>query len=275
MNEFIITFRECLEASLIIGIIYTLLEKNNLKRELQQLWLAVFASIIASGVVAVCINYAKESIGNVAIQSLFEGLSMYLTALLLWYVIFWLSKHVSEKSAMEDKTKKAVETAGWFNMSGSFSYLGFFAGMISAILIGYGIVVQGRKINLRAFFRGTTLMLVIFASGMVAYGTHEIEEFIVKGDHLESIGIEQKSEIPRAWNILEPKDEVDNTVFYSYNLKGNNKYTHLLHDNGRVGNFFKGFFGYNSNPNWPEVILWLLSLLFGITMWKSFYFKKK
>ena len=159
-------------------------------------------------------------------------------------------------------------------MSGSFSYLGFFAGMISAILIGYGIVVQGRKINLRAFFRGTTLMLVIFASGMVAYGTHEIEEFIVKGDHLESIGIEQKSEIPRAWNILEPKDEVDNTVFYSYNLKGNNKYTHLLHDNGRVGNFFKGFFGYNSNPNWPEVILWLLSLLFGITMWKSFYFKK-
>jgi len=159
-------------------------------------------------------------------------------------------------------------------MSGSFSYLGFFAGMISAILIGYGIVVQGRKINLRAFFRGTTLMLVIFASGMVAYGTHEIEEFIVKGDHLESIGIEQKSEIPRAWNILEPKYEVDYTVFYSYNLKGNNKYTHLLHDNGRVGNFFKGFFGYNSNPNWPEVILWLLSLLFGITMWKSFYFKK-
>ena len=60
-----------------------------------------------------CINYAKESIGNVAIQSLFEGLSMYVTAILLWYVIFWLSKHVSEKSAMEDKTKKAVETAGW------------------------------------------------------------------------------------------------------------------------------------------------------------------
>ena len=96
MNEFIITFRECLEASLIVGIIYTLLEKNNLKRELQQLWLAVFAAIIASGVVAVCINYAKESIGNVAIQSLFEGLSMYVTAILLWYVIFWLSKHVSE-----------------------------------------------------------------------------------------------------------------------------------------------------------------------------------
>jgi high-affinity Fe2+/Pb2+ permease len=33
MNEFIITFRECLEASLIIGIIYTVLDKNNYIRK--------------------------------------------------------------------------------------------------------------------------------------------------------------------------------------------------------------------------------------------------
>ena len=32
MNEFIIVFRESLEACLIIGIIYILLEKNNLKK---------------------------------------------------------------------------------------------------------------------------------------------------------------------------------------------------------------------------------------------------
>lgn len=298
MNEFIITFRECLEACLIVGIIYTLLEKNNLKREINQLWLAVMAAIFASGAVAIGINIIKESIGNASIQSLFEGISMYVTAMLLWYVIFWLSKHVSERAAMERKTKKAMQTAGWgiflvvffailregfetalflmgsFNMTGSFSYLGFFSGMIIAILIGYGIVVQGRKINLKAFFQGTTLMLVIFASGMVAYGTHEIEEFFVKGNHLETIGINDKNEIPRAWNILEPQSEVDNTALYSYNINGNEKYTHLLHDKGRIGIFLTGFLGYNSNPNWPEVILWLLSLVFGIRMWKSFYFKK-
>jgi high-affinity Fe2+/Pb2+ permease len=37
-------------------------------------------------------------------------------------------------------------------MTGSFSYLGFFAGMIIAVFIGYAIVIQGRKINLKAFF---------------------------------------------------------------------------------------------------------------------------
>ena len=58
-------------------------------------------------------------------------------------------------------------------------------------------------------------------------------------------------------SILEPQKEVENTTLYSYNINGNDKYTHLLHDKGRVGIFLTGFLGYNSNPNWPEVILWL------------------
>ena len=80
-------------------------------------------------------------------------------------------------------------------MSGTFSYIGFFAGLILALLIGYGIVIQGRKINLRLFFQGTTLMLAIFASGMVAFGTHEVEEFIVKGDHLEWLGCKKRNKL--------------------------------------------------------------------------------
>ena len=302
MNEFIITFRECLEACLIVGIIYTLLEKNNLKKEIGQLWLGVFSAIAASIVVAISLNSLKESIGNASLHALFEAVSMYITAILLWYVIFWLSKHVSNKSGMETKTKQAAASAGLgiflvvffailregfetalflmgsFSMTGTFSYLGFFGGMIIAILIGYGIVIQGRKINLRLFFQGTTFMLVIFASGMVAYGTHEMEEFLVKGNHLEYVNLESKIEIIRPWDILKPTKEIPgsaNEIFYSFNINGRNKYTHILHDNGRVGVFLKGFLGYNSNPNWPELILWILSLFFGISMWRRFYFPKK
>ena len=302
MNEFIITFRECLEACLIVGIIYTLLEKNNLKKEIRQLWLGVFSAIAASIVVAISLNSLKESIGNASLHALFEAVSMYITAILLWYVIFWLSKHVSNKSGMETKTKQAAASAGLgiflvvffailregfetalflmgsFSMTGTFSYLGFFGGMIIAILIGYGIVIQGRKINLRLFFQGTTFMLVMFASGMVAYGTHEMEEFLVKGNHLEYVNLESKIEIIRPWDILKPTKEIPgspNEIFYSFNINGKNKYTHILHDNGRVGVFLKGFLGYNSNPNWPELILWILSLFFGISMWRKFYFPKK
>jgi len=301
MNEFIIVFRESLEACLIIGIIYLLLEKNNLKKELKQLWLGVFSAIVASIVVAISLNYVKDSIGNESISALFEGLSMYITAGLLWYVIFWLSKHVSQREGMEKKANQAITASGWgifllvffailregfetalflmgsFSMTGSFSYIGFFGGLILALFIGYGIVIQGRKINLRLFFQGTTLMLAIFASGMVAFGTHEVEEFVVKGNHLELVGYQDEKQIPRVWNILKPTSELkegSNPIFYSYNLNNKNMYTHILHDKGRVGVFLKGFIGYNSNPNWPEVLLWLLSLIFGITMWRRFYFKK-
>ena len=302
MNEFIIVFRESLEACLIIGIIYLLLEKNNLKKELKQVWLGVFSAIVASVIVAISLNYVKKSIGNESISALFEGISMFITAGLLWYVIFWLSKHVSHRDGMEKKANQALAASGWgifllvffailregfetalfllgsFSMSGTFSYVGFAAGLILALLIGYGIVIQGRKINLRLFFQGTTLMLAIFASGMVAFGTHEVEEFMVKGNHLELVGLQEEKQITRAWDILKPTSELPvaaNSNFYSYNINNKNMYTHILHDKGRVGVFLKGFIGYNSNPNWPEVFLWALSLFFGIRMWRKFYFKRK
>ena len=56
MNEFIIVFRESLEACLIVGIIYTLLEKNNLDREIKQLWLGVFFALIVSAILGILLN---------------------------------------------------------------------------------------------------------------------------------------------------------------------------------------------------------------------------
>jgi len=300
MNEFIIVFRESLEACLIVGIIFTLLEKNSLTKEIKQLWMGVISALIASVIIGIILNNIKQSIGNASIDALVESFLMFLTAGLLWYVIFWLSKHVSDRSELESETEKAISTSGWgvflvvffailregfetaiflissFSILGSFSYVGFFSGMILAILIGYLIVIQGRRIHLRTFFQATTLMLVIFASGMVAYGTHEAEEFLVKGDHLEWVGLENKTDIVRVWDILKPQSKLkidDNSSLYSYNLNGKNKYTHLLHDKGAIGVFLKGFFGYNSNPNWIEFILWFVSLMIGIRLWRKFYFQ--
>ena len=312
MNEFIITFRETLEAALIVGIIYTVISRQGLKKETLQLWYAVGASIAASLLVALFLNNVKESIGNASIEKLVEAILMYITAGLLWYVIFWLSKKVSDKKILESQTSSALEAVGWgvfflvffavlregfetaiflmgsFSILGSFSYVGFFSGMILAILLGYLVVVRGRKVDLTSFFRVTTLLLVFFASGMVAYGTHEAEEFLVKGKHLDWVGLEDqkledgttlkaKDQIIRVWNIHEPKKLLnveDSELFYSFNLHGKQLYSHWFHDKGRAGIFLKGFFGYNSNPNWVELILWFISLVFGLSLWHNFYFKK-
>ena len=280
MAEFIIVFREVLEASLVVGIIYLIIEKTNQTSHFAKLWYAVFVSILASIVVGFLVIQAKNSLGNDSTQALFEAIFLYLTAFLIWYVIFWLSKNVSDKKVLEGQALNAMELSSWgiffvvffailregfetaiflissFSITGTFSYLGFFTGALLAILIGYLIVAQGRKINLRSVFKYSTLLLVFLSAGMVAYGTHEAEEYLVKSDQIE------KSSITRVWDILEPVQSIDTgqTIY------------HPLHDKGSIGLFLKGFFGYNSNPNIPEVILWILALLFGLNMWRRFYF---
>ena len=279
MSEFIIVFREVLEASLVVGIIYLILEKSNKLSHLYKLWLGVLAAIIASILVGYFVLEAKESLGNDSTAALFEGIFLYLTAILIWYVIFWLSKHVSDRKELEGKTLNAIKLSSWgvflvvffailregfetavflissFSITGSFSYLGFITGALLAILIGYLIVLQGRKINLRYVFKYTTLLLVFLSAGMVAYGTHEIEEYLVKSEQIE------KKEIYRPWDILQPQK-----------VEAGQKIYHPLHDKGSIGVFLKGFFGYNSNPNIPEVILWICALFFGLNMWRRFYF---
>jgi high-affinity iron transporter len=106
---------------------------------------------------------------------------------------------------------------------------------------------------------------------MIAYGTHEVEEYIVKSEIIEDFN---SDDIYRPWDILQPKDslsESDAAFLYTYD-GSKEKYVHLFHDKGSVGVFLKGFFGYNSNPNLPEFVLWLLSLFYGLRMWRGFYY---
>ena len=278
MAEFIIVFREVLEASLVVGIIYLLIEKTNQAAHFTKLWYAVFVSILASIAVGFMVIQAKNALGNNSTQALFEAVFLYLTAFLIWYVIFWLSKNVSDKKLLEGQALNAMEISSWgiffvvffailregfetaiflissFSITGTFSYIGFISGAALAILIGYLIVTQGRKIDLRGVFKYTTLLLVFLSSGMIAYGTHEAEEYLVKSEQIE------KSDIYRVWDILEPTKsaETGKTIY------------HPLHDKGSVGLFLKGFLGYNSNPNIPEVILWFMAMLFGLNMWRRF-----
>ena len=280
MAEFIIVFREVLEASLVVGIIYLLIEKTNQAAHFTKLWYAVFASILASIAVGFMVIQAKNALGNNSTQALFEAIFLYLTAFLIWYVIFWLSKNVSDKKVLEGQALNAMEISSWgiffvvffailregfetaiflissFSITGTFSYIGFISGAALAILIGYLIVTQGRKIDLRGVFKYTTLLLVFLSAGMIAYGTHEAEEYLVKSEQIE------KSDIYRVWDILEPTQsaETGKTIY------------HPLHDKGSVGLFLKGFLGYNSNPNIPEVILWFMAMLFGLNMWRRFYY---
>jgi high-affinity iron transporter len=292
MNEFIITFRECLEATLIVGIVYTFLSKTKMHTQIKYLWSATITGIIASIVVAFIIISLNNQLGNNAIAKLFEAIFMYITAGLLLYVVFWLSKSISDKKKLEQLASDASKSSKWgiflliffailregFEtvmfliggtiQTGNFSYIGFALGIILACLIGYLIFSRGQHINLKPFFAITTFCLVLFAAGMNAYGTHELESFLTKQEYIDK-------DINRPWDILLPKVDLnieDSHYLYHYNAD-KKKYIHVLHDKGRIGAFLKGFFGYNSNPNWIELFVWMTTLFFGLKIWTKFYIK--
>ena len=132
---------------------------------------------------------AQQALGNNSLKALFEGIFMYITAGFIWYVIFWLSKHVSDRKQLEEQSVIAMSSS-WgifflvffsviregfetvvfllasFSMTQTFSYLGFFTGIIAALILVYIFVIQGKRFNIRSFFQATTLLLVFLASGM-------------------------------------------------------------------------------------------------------------
>ena len=163
MNEFIILFRETLEAALIVGIIYLFLTSNGAST--QKLWLAVLTSIVASILVAYFIVSAQQALGNNSLKALFEGIFMFITAGFIWYVIFWLSKHVSDRKQLEEQSVIAMSSS-WgifflvffsviregfetvvfllasFSMTQSLS--GVFSGIVAALILVYIFVIQGK-----------------------------------------------------------------------------------------------------------------------------------
>jgi high-affinity iron transporter len=89
-----------------------------------------------------------------------------------------------------------------------------------AIAIGWLIFVAGRELNVRAFFRVTGVLLVLFAAGLVAHGVHELQEARLLPTLVEHI-----------WDV-----------------------NHILDENGTLGTFLKALFGYNGNPSLIEVV---------------------
>ena len=338
MKEFIIIFRECLEAGLIVGIIYTFIHVNQIKGQKRNIWLGVLGGIVASILVG-CVFFFLGGTIPTEYEKLFEGISMYITALFLLYVVFWLSKKVSDKSLIQKSVQQSIsknESWGLFVLilfailiegfeiiillfkeinTGNLDYLGVSSGAILAFFMIYLIFALGKKIPIRKFFASTTLLLVFIAAGLIAYGTHEVEEYIVKSRVTEikkewekwepnsSVFLSNEKEykleiidsqiefseskgyvynqdkgvfnsdyhIARVWDILEPKNEDPASSFYTFD-KDKGKYYHIFHDKGKVGDFLKGFFGYNSNPNYVEFFLWLFFLIFGIKKWADFYY---
>ena len=200
MAELIIVFREVLEGSLIVGILYTYLRKTDQPEAISRLWQGVVAALVASVIGSFIFQIFADGFEGRA-GKLFEGIIMIIAAAVLGSMIVWMAKNRNIADDLKDKANEALsgENVGY----GIFilAFVSVFREGIETILFLYGIIikegglnitlsfvgaalgiglsfmifVQGRKVPLKTFFNVTSILLIFVAAGMFTYGVHELE----------------------------------------------------------------------------------------------------
>ena len=256
----IISLREGIEAALIIAIMLSYLRKTNQTDLRKYVISGTIVAILASLGVAVVVGLLW-GIFEGPMLNIFEGSVVLIAAFLLTTMIVWMwnagarvTREIEESMEMSVIQQSGVGLAllsfslvvregvelSLFSMAlviqeGIQSYIGIFLGLTIAIILGIGIYMGSLRISLRALFRWTSIFLILFAAGMVAYGIHELQEA-----GLLLIGPTE------VWNINPP-------------LLPGGGYP-LLHENGLIGGMAKALFGYNGNPSALEVVSYLTYL---------------
>lgn len=281
MREFLIVFREVLEIVLILGILYTLLYKKNELARLRWVVLGAVAGLALSGLGGLALGGAEVWMEKNGFGTLMEAILLFVSAGLILYVVVWLGRLANPAAAIRQQLEQSISPRILFLLAmvavlregleaalflaagpskGETSIGGALAGGAVALVLGLLLFGFARKLPLAAIFRWSNLSLIILAAGMVAYGTHELEEYLE-----EAHGIEEPA---RAFVIL-PKQAATPALEASswYTCSGDKCY-HILHEKGTIGSFFKTFVGYNTDPSWPELGLWFATLLLGLWLWR-------
>jgi high-affinity iron transporter len=260
--SFLITLREGLEAALIVGIVLSVLRRLGQSNRSRPVWAGVGAAVLASIIVGLILNalgIAFEGRG----EEIFEGIAMLLAAGVLTWMIFWMQRQGRQVQAeLERDVRRAVSagsswalfslafvavvregietalfmTAAAFSATPAQTLIGGLLGLAIAVVLGWLIFATGKQLNVRAFFRGTSVLLILFAAGLFAHGIHELQE----------AGL------------------VPIIVEHVYNVNP------ILDENGTAGTFLKALLGYNGNPSLVEMLSYVAYFcVIGVLTWKG------
>ena len=256
----IISLREGIEAALIIAIMLSYLRKSNQTDLRKYVISGTIAALIASLGVATVVGLLW-GIFEGPLLTVFEGTVVLIAAILLTTMIVWMWNAGAQvtQEIEESMERSVVQQSGiglallsfslvvregielsLFSMAliiqeGIQSYIGIALGLSVAVILGIGIYKGSLRISIGALFKWTSIFLILFAAGMVAYGIHELQEA-----GLLLIGPIE------VWNINPP-------------LLPDGSYP-LFHDKGAIGGLAKALFGYNGNPSALEVISYVAYL---------------
>lgn len=252
ISAFLITLREGLEMSLIVGILLAYLARTGHRREFPAVWVGVaFAALVSLAAAGVIFATAGEFRGRG--EQLFEATAFFTAVAVLTYMIFWMRREaVTIRASLQARMSEAlragsraalvalawvsvgregIETALFFfatvRASSPFAAgLGGMLGLGAAVLLGWLLYRGTYRLDLRMFFNVTSGLLLFVGAGLLVRGTGELHEAGLVPALVEHV-----------WNS-----------------------NRLVNQTSATGNLLEAMFGYTSTPSLTQVIAYVVYL---------------
>ncbi len=257
LASFLITFREALEAALIIGIIAAYVAKLGRKDLNRYIYAGIIGAVITSAGVAFVFKIVYGEFEGTA-EQLFEGAAALTAAIVLTYMIFWMANNSKQiKGEMQEKIDIAISKGEMLGIAAlSFiavfregvetvlflgtpainspidTLIGFIFGVAAVIFLSFVMFKGVYKLDIGRFFKYTSILLILFSAGLTAFGVHELNEAGIIPPVIEHV-----------WDVNP-----------SQNLDGSYP---ALHDKGIIGSSLKALIGYNGSPSLTEVLAYI------------------
>ncbi|MDP9862406.1 MULTISPECIES: iron uptake transporter permease EfeU [Streptosporangium] len=200
--SYLIGLREGLEATLVVSVLVAFLVKSDRRDRLPLVWLGVIAAATLSIGFGALLTFTAAHLGHRQ-QELFDAVTSLLATVFVTWMIFWMRRAARSLSgelrakltdalrlgpvavvvmAFLAVAREGLETALLFFASvqgattSATPLIGISLGILTSIVIGWGLYKSALKINLTTFFTWTGLLLILVAAGIFKYGVHDLQE---------------------------------------------------------------------------------------------------
>ncbi|MBI3443752.1 FTR1 family protein [Candidatus Woesebacteria bacterium] len=206
LPAFLITFREVIEATLIVATVLGILVKLGHNKSIKMVWLATTAATALSLLllaIASLTGLKIQELYSGKIENFFEGTLMVSSSLFITWAVFFLHNYFARyKTQLLTKIKQTVENDSqkglfilvftavlregfeivlflstiYFSANPQMIFSGFLLGSLVALLLSFGLFSATLRLPVFYAFRATSILLILFAAGLLARGVHEFAQ---------------------------------------------------------------------------------------------------
>ena len=204
-GTFVITLREGFEAALVLGLIYTYLEKIGARREFRYVTAGALLGIVASVLLGILVTMLSGPLIDLGPDLIGAVVLFAASGTLTWHG-WWMRQHARAIRGELEQRIDAAKARQQFWVVGVIAFTGVFRegaetvlflwglltqvgtnagsfllalggmlGVIGAVVLGVLVFQGARQVSLRRFFVWTSVFLLLLAAGLFSTGVGRLQ----------------------------------------------------------------------------------------------------